>query len=322
MACAASRRVIADLPVQSAQGLEDVVIQVTAKHEWQNGAAQDAGRTGIDGLTWRDHPTLQPRESLPFAPLHLEILFKGAQRHGGRPRVAVGSQRQIHPKHEAVLGGVADQSEDQTYRAGKILLVGDPAVAVRRSGCFAVFVVDVDQVDVARNIELARTELAHADNPQLCAFAEGGHRRPVAGIKFRERLATGHVQREFGQRGDAVGDDLQSLLCTVQDDQAVHDQLTQDAQRSTRRVSLSPQRCEGRGDARGSGGARGQEGKLRRITPLQSLKEARSGLGRGCRISRAAARVCGSLQSGSTRLGCSVGSGAGHNSCHIQVPNE
>jgi hypothetical protein len=213
-------------------------------------------------------------------------------------------------------------AEDQTYRAGKILLVGNPAAAVRRSGRFTVFVVDVDQVDVAGNIEFARTELAHADNPQLCAFAEGGHRRPVAGIEFRERLATGHVQREFGQRGDAVGDDIQSLLCTVQDDQAVHDQLTQDAQRSTRRVSLSPQRCEGRGDARGSGGARGQQGKLRRITPLQSLEEARSGLGRGCRISRAAARVCGSLQSGSTRLGCSVGSGAGHNSCHIQVPNE
>jgi hypothetical protein len=40
-----------------------------------------------------------------------------------------------------------------------------------RAGGVAVFLVDVDEVDVGRDVELARAELAHADDPEVDALA-------------------------------------------------------------------------------------------------------------------------------------------------------
>ncbi|KAF5288817.1 hypothetical protein FQR65_LT20891 [Abscondita terminalis] len=126
----APRRVLADLPMQRTQRVKDRVVEIAAKDEGQHHAAQR---------------------------LHLW------------PRVAVGPERQIHAEHEAVLGGVADQAVDALDRASEVFVVGDDAPAVGLACRLAVVLVDIDQVDVAGDIELARAELAHADDPSCTA---------------------------------------------------------------------------------------------------------------------------------------------------------
>ena len=79
----------------------------------------------------------------------MQILLQRIQRHGGWPRVAVGSQGQVHPEHKAMLGGVAHQSINGAHHLAKVLVVGDAATAMGVTGGVAVFVVNVDQVDVA-----------------------------------------------------------------------------------------------------------------------------------------------------------------------------
>jgi hypothetical protein len=54
-----------------------------------------------------------------------------------------------------VLGGVADQAEDALDGTAEVLVVGDHAAAVGLAPGVAVMFVDVDQVDVAGDIELA-----------------------------------------------------------------------------------------------------------------------------------------------------------------------
>jgi hypothetical protein len=69
----------------------------------------------------------------------------------------------------------------------------------------AVVLVDVDQVDVGRHVELARAELAHADDPEVDAArwrraARRGARRRRPGC------GQGELQRGLGQRRHGAGD--------------------------------------------------------------------------------------------------------------------
>ena len=66
-----------------------------------------------------------------------------------------------------MLGGVANQAVDGAHGAAKVLLVGQAAPPVCIGSGLAVLVVHINQIDVTRNIEFARAELAHANDPQL-----------------------------------------------------------------------------------------------------------------------------------------------------------
>ena len=70
-------------------------------------------------------------------------------------------------------------------------------------------VIDVDQVDVAGHIELARAQLAHADHPHLREFTAFGLRRAMLRIQRFARVPHGHIQRQFGQLGHGTGHDVQ-----------------------------------------------------------------------------------------------------------------
>ncbi len=77
-------------------------------------------------------------------------------------------------------------------------------------------VVDVDQVDVAGHIELARAQLAHADHPELRApgwrvaagrrLVTDGHWRAVHCVELGKGQLAGHVERQLGQLGHGAGD--------------------------------------------------------------------------------------------------------------------
>jgi len=91
--------------------------------------------------------------------------------------------------------------------------------------------VDVDQVDVAGDIQLAGAKLAHADDPQGHGLAVGAQQRAMAFVQFLARLLAGAVQRQFGQGGDPLGDGGQvGLLAAVQFHETFHRQLSQHAQ--------------------------------------------------------------------------------------------
>ncbi len=98
-----------------------------------------------------------------------------------------------------------------TARAKYSWFASRPRVAGVAGG-LAVVVVEVDQVDVARHVELARAELAHAHDPELRAPAVRAERRAVHGVELGAGVAAGDVERELGQLGDRGGDHGQRRL--------------------------------------------------------------------------------------------------------------
>jgi hypothetical protein len=281
--------VLADLAVQAAQGFEHAVVEVAAEHERQHHTAQGVGRAARDGGTGRHHAALEPRKAFPFAPLHQEVFLQRAQRHRRRAGAAVGAQHQIDTEHVAVFGGVAHQRVDAFDGLGKVFVVGD-AVAPGAVACgLAVHVVDVDQVDVAGDVELARAKLAHADDPQLgalehralCGHHGGGHgrvfvqRRAIEVVEFQLGLGQGFVQRQLGQLGHGAGDDVQRRgAFGVEHHQTLDHQMAQHAQC---RAQLQPLRTQGgQGGAhhvqRGSTG--GQQGEFLVVAAADALHKA------------------------------------------------
>ena len=81
-----------------------------------------------------------------------------------------------------MVGGVAHQGVDAAYQLAKIRLVRNTPPPIGIACRIAVLVVDVDEVDVARDIQLPRPQLAHAHNANLRACAMG-----------RARLAVLHI---------------------------------------------------------------------------------------------------------------------------------
>jgi len=265
---------VADLLVQVAQRLEHVVIKIAAEHEGQHHGAQRGGAVA-PGFGGCDHPALEPGKALPFAALDLEVFLQCVERHHRRAGVAVGPQRQIDPEHETMLGGVAHQRVDAAHGPGEVLVVADATPAVRQAGGFTVFVVDVDQVDVARHIELARAQLAHAHDPQRGGFAAGGGGRAVQGVELAPGLANGHMQHQLGQLGHAAGDFGQRCIrIAIEASQPLHHQLAQDAQRRARAFAPCAQLIEGRLHACPAWRARWQQVEQVGIAPAQPLHEA------------------------------------------------
>ncbi len=178
---------------------------------------------------------LEPGQALPLAALALEIIFQRAQRDRVRPGVAVGPQRQVDAEHKAVLGHAADQGLHGAHQFAKVFLGADHtarlAPGLRHTGRVAVAVKDVNQIDVAGHIELARAELAHAQNAQTGGRTFLVQRRAVLRCQFTVGVLVGGIQREFGQVGHGLGDPGQGQhLCAVQCEQALEHQLPGDAQ--------------------------------------------------------------------------------------------
>ena len=242
VAGAALGRMLADLAVQRAQRVEHAVVEIAAEHERQDHAAQrlDFGRA--QGVARCDHATLEPGKAFPFAALRLQVFLERGQRHRRRAGIAIGPQRQIDAEHKAMLGHFADQRIDALDRAGEIFMVGNAAPAIGLARGLAFVFVDVDQVDVAGDIELACTELAHAHDPQRHHLALGAHGRAMAAVEFRAHLVAGPVQRHLGKLGHGLRHHGQrGLLGAVQLHQALHHQLAQHAQRARQLHALVQQ---------------------------------------------------------------------------------
>ena len=238
LACAALGGMVANLSVQDAQGVKDAVVEVTPEHERRHHAAQALGAYGFYGLRRCHNPAFEPGKTLPLSPLNMEILFQSAQRHHRRSRVAIGAQGQVDPEDKAVLGGVSDQRIDRAHHLAKILLVGDAATTIGVTRRFAILVIDVNQVDVAGDIEFACAQLAHSNDTQIGSRALCGQRRTVHLVQQPGAFTIGRIQCKLGQFGHGAGNRGQRrVVIAIQADQALHHQLADGAQGS---ASLHP----------------------------------------------------------------------------------
>ena len=92
-----------------------------------------------------------------------------------------------------MFSGLANQSEKGFDGSAEIFLNRNFADALCVASCFAIFVIHINKVDVARDIQLARAQLAHADHPKLCSFARCQHWRAVPLIQVMKCLLTSFV---------------------------------------------------------------------------------------------------------------------------------
>ena len=248
VAGAAAMRLFADLPVQAAQRVKHVVVQVAPEDKRQHHctqvlqrAAPVAGRgLALQARSRCHHPTFEPGKAFPLATLHLKVFFQRAERNGRRAGVAVGPQGQVNTKYKTVFGGVPDQRIKCFDLVRKIFVVGDLAPPVGAPRCLTVQVVHINQVDVTGDIEFTRTELAHAHHPQRGAsgVAAGQQGRAVKRVQRLLRAVHGHIQSQFGQLGHGQGHYRQrrgagARGLTVQNHQPLQHDLAQHPQGGT-----------------------------------------------------------------------------------------
>ena len=176
-----------------------------------------------------------------------------------------------------MLRGVANQGVELFHHPVKKHLVVDHAAAIGQTLCLTLFVIDVDQVDVAGHVQLGRAQLAHAHDPQLrhiplrCAWQAMAQRHTLRGFLQSQ------VQTELGQPGHGLSDRLQRrLLFAVQHHQPLHHQLPQHTQSICRIRPFDLQTGETSGQHLGVGCPGWQLQQVCRIATAQTLHQSRA----------------------------------------------
>jgi hypothetical protein len=296
-------RFVAHLAVQLAQAFEHAVVEVTPVDEVRHHRTQRQRAAVAHTLARRDDTALEPGKTLPLAALHLQVLLEHRQAHDRRAGVAVGAQREVDAEHEAVVGGVADQRV-QAAREQRKILVRRHALRPAR---LAAFFVDVDEVDVGRHVELARAELAHADDPEVDPRAGFVERLAVALVELAAGGGERDVERGFGELGHRERHVFHSrVLLDVEHGQAFEHQVARDTQRTRQRPAAELQLLDQRRDRVAPRQARRQQRELGRITPADALHEAAViGASRAGSRARIDAQLRGESQAGNPwrRLG-------------------
>jgi hypothetical protein len=118
---------------------------------------------------------LQQREPFPGRAARLVVALDRGQRRGDRARTALGPQPQVHAVHDAFGGGFGERGGDAPPQLHR-------EIGLARRVCAAAYAaavgrVDVDEVDVGAEVQLAATELAEAEHREARAREGGGQRR-------------------------------------------------------------------------------------------------------------------------------------------------
>ena len=244
-------RVAAYLGVQLAQALEDAVVEIAAVDESRHQGAQGQRPAVLHADQRRDDTAFQPGEALPFAAVRLQVFVEHRQAHHRRARLAVRPQGQVDAEDEAVFGHLADQRIKPARHLREVLVGADrlaaagALTAVRRAGFF----VDIDEVDVRRDVQLAGAELAHADDPEVDALAGGVARHAVAPVLLRQHVGERQVERGFGQRRHRPGHVAKARrVFDVDDGQMLENELTCHAQSAGERAAVARQAIDQRRD--------------------------------------------------------------------------
>ena len=202
-----------------------------------------------------------------------------------------------------MLGGLANQGVHAFDGAAEVFLARDLVAAFAVACGFAVFVVDINQVDVAGHIQLSGTQLAHADDPHLGALAIGLGGHAVQGVQVGHDVLPGDVEGDFGQPCHAVGNPCQAcLLAAIELGQSLQAKLAQHTQSGAGVQALGLQCRKGGVQVVAGGNTGGQQRQHIGIATVQPLNKTRI----QCAI-QGVVRACGD-----GHLGWLT---AGHNSC-------
>ncbi len=225
-----------DLLVQPAQAFKDVVVEIASKDKGQDHIAQLMHAVVAPRRKGCDHTALQPRKPLPFAPLNEEIIFEGRQPNGCGADTAIWTQSQVDPKNEAVFGRFADQLINMLDDFCKKFVVADALQTFGVTLRAAIDIVDIDEVDVAGNVEFTGAQLTHAHNPKCGLNGLGGRTfwrlndgRAMDVFEVGQGKSDRLVQRELSQVcGGQCDVGHAGFTSAIQRGKTLDDQLAQD----------------------------------------------------------------------------------------------
>jgi len=181
-----------DQLLHGAQRFNRRKIQVTAIHK----RAQQAEQLRAHHLITGHDPGLDHCIALPVAALILVVLLQRIKAQHQRPGRAIRAQAHVDAKHKTVDGHRVQRLDQALTQADKKLLVVQSPFGAHR---FPAFGVGENQVDVRRQVQLYRAELAHAQNHHLLGLATA-----VPGGRA-ELLAMALIQPAIGLINAGIG---------------------------------------------------------------------------------------------------------------------
>ena len=152
---AAAMRV--DLTLDRVDVLDRGKIEVLAPEKGLQLAQKPVPRDPVAG----DRPSLDQRRPFPILADAFIIGEGGGNRHRRRGRCGIGAKPQIGAKDVALLGALFENAPEIARQADEERLDAIARRDPRTAG-----VVEKDQVDIARIIELVPAELSHAEDDQ------------------------------------------------------------------------------------------------------------------------------------------------------------
>ena len=238
--------------VDAAHRLHQAVIQIGAEHKRQNQRRQAFGCEQVGTILQGQYPSFEPCKTLPWPGILLEIHRQGRERQCAHAGTAIRPQPQVNPKHKPMLTHVSDELGHQAHPFQEVLLVGDDLGPWMLLGStrVAILLVHINDIDVARDIELFGTEFAHGHHPNVRLLARCRLRQsPLRGQRLARTLC-GLGQCKLRQSTNAQHHLLEpQTLVTIQGEHSLHDQLPEDSQCTGQRVSFfkrlqrTPQVC-------------------------------------------------------------------------------
>ncbi len=139
----------------------------------------------------------------------------------------------------------------------------------------SVFLVDVDEVDVGRDVQLAGAELAHADDPEVDALAGSVARHAEARILVGEGLDQGEIERRLRELGHGPRHVVERCaFFDVENHQPFDRELARDAQRGHQASTRAAQPLDERHDRFAPGQPRRQPAQLGHVAATNALHEA------------------------------------------------
>ncbi len=186
-----------DQLLHGAQRLDGGKVQVAPIDE----RPQHAQQLLASLLVAADHPRLDHRVALPVAALVLVVLLQRGEAVDQRAAGAVGAQAHVDAEDEAVDGDGIQRLDQLLPQAGEELLVVQRPLGAL--GLAALGVTE-DQVDVRRQVEFPRAQLAHAQDHhplRLAGAPADGRAELLAVAPVEPGAGTGRCRRRPGPTG-------------------------------------------------------------------------------------------------------------------------
>ncbi len=146
--------------LHGAQRFDGREIQIAAVDE----RTKHRQQFGTGSLIATDHTRLDHRVALPVPALVLIILLQRVEAEHQRPGRTVRAQAHIDPEHETVDGHRVERLDQPLAQTNEKLLIVQRTLG---ADSLAALRVTEDQVNVRRQVQFDRAELAHAQNDHM-----------------------------------------------------------------------------------------------------------------------------------------------------------